>query len=122
MQHMGGELMDKFGQRVRRLRTDQGISLRTVARQAGISPAYLSRIESGQTAPPTPSVIKALAETLGIEPGILFELTSSLSPDILSLLKNSNRTAELLNVIASHNLSEEQIDRIIRYIRQFILK
>jgi len=114
--------MDKFGQRVRRLRTDQGISLRTVARQAGISPAYLSRIESGQTAPPTPSVIKALAETLGIEPGILFELTSSLSPDILSLLKNSNRTAELLNVIASHNLSEEQIDRIIRYIRQFILK
>lgn len=114
--------MTLFGQRVRKLRTDQGISLRAIARQVGISPAYLSRIESGQTSPPAPSVIKALAETLGVEPTNLFELSSSLNPDIMSLLQKSRRTVELLNVIASHDLNEDQIDRVIKYIRQFILK
>lgn len=114
--------MTDFGQCVRELRTAQSISVRAAARQAGISPAYLSRIESGQTPPPRSAIIKALAYTLGVEPAVLFELSAALDPDIQSLILKSRKTVQLLNVILAHNLDEEQIDRVISFIRQFIIK
>jgi len=113
--------MTDFGQRVRELRSAQSISVRAAAHQAGISPAYLSRIESGKIPPPTSSVIKALAEVLGVEPSVLFELSPAMDPDIKALMERSRGTVELLNIIASHDLDEEQIDRIIRFVRQFII-
>jgi transcriptional regulator with XRE-family HTH domain len=113
--------MTDFGQRVRELRTAQGISVRAAAGQSGISPAYLSRIESGQTPPPRSNIIKALAEALGVEPSVLFELSPAMDPDIRSLMERSRGTVELLNVIAAHRLTEDQIDRIIMFVRQVII-
>src|SRR5438105_11002927 len=55
---------ETIGQRLRRLRLERGLSQREVA-SAGVSYAYVSRIESG-TRQPTLQAIRKLARKLGV--------------------------------------------------------
>ena len=55
---------ETFGQRLRRIRQARGISLPKAAQAAGISKAYLSRIERDEFAPPAEDKIRALARLL----------------------------------------------------------
>jgi transcriptional regulator with XRE-family HTH domain len=61
--------------RIRRLRERKGVSLRELARRAGVGAATLSRIESGE-ANPRLSTLLLLAEVLGVFVGELFEKPS----------------------------------------------
>ena len=56
-----------FGEKLRHLRQEKGMTLRTLAEATGLSFTYLSKIETGKV-PYTPSVdkIRALAEALGV--------------------------------------------------------
>jgi len=56
-----------FGENLRRLRIERFLSQRELARQAGLHPITLVRLEGGATAPTTRSV-RALAAALGVEP------------------------------------------------------
>lgn len=55
----------RLGDELRRLRTRQGLSLRALAAQAGISNPYLSQIERGEKTP-SPRILQALAGPLGV--------------------------------------------------------
>lgn len=61
--------------RIRQLRERKGVSLRELARRAGVGVATLSRIESGE-ANPRMSTLLQLADTLGVFVGHLFEKPS----------------------------------------------
>ncbi len=63
-----------IGRRLRSIRYSRRKSLRVVAGLAGISPSYLSRLESGQRALDRRSLIVALAEALQVAPTELTEL------------------------------------------------
>ena len=41
-------MTEKFGERIRRLRTGKNLGLRSFAKTIGISPTYLSRIETNE--------------------------------------------------------------------------
>jgi transcriptional regulator with XRE-family HTH domain len=56
--------MTDFGEELRRLLAERGISLRNVARQAECSPGYLSNVASGRK-PLTPSLATRLDRVLG---------------------------------------------------------
>lgn len=56
----------QLGATIRRLRTDRGLSIESLAAAGGIHPTYLSGIERGQRNP-TWAVIGSLAEALGVE-------------------------------------------------------
>jgi transcriptional regulator with XRE-family HTH domain len=63
----------RFGALIRRLRVEKGLGLREMSKLAiaevgerGLSPAYLSAIERGLTAPPRLAVLGALAAILDI--------------------------------------------------------
>ena len=49
---MGRKKKVHFGQYIRELRTDKGITLREFARQLDVSPTYISQIEQGNFGPP----------------------------------------------------------------------
>jgi transcriptional regulator with XRE-family HTH domain len=54
---------ERFGERIRRKRTEQKLGLREFATKVGISPTYLSRIEtSEEKAPPAEEVIRKMAD------------------------------------------------------------
>ena len=74
-----------FAGNLRRLRVGRFLSQRELARQAGLHPVTLARLEAGRAAPSTRSV-RALAVVLGVEPR---ELTS---PDEVAELRRAART------------------------------
>ena len=62
----------EFGDRLRRIRTAQGLSLREFARRVGVSGSYISQLE-GNECRPSFSVLKRIAEELGTAVSVLTE-------------------------------------------------
>lgn len=62
-----------LGERIRNLRKEKEISLRELARRAGISPSFLSEIENGKNFP-SPDTLKILASRLTVSVVSLREL------------------------------------------------
>lgn len=52
--------MTPFGQRVRELREAQGVSLRAMAAELGVSPAYLSALEHGHRSRPSWALVQRI--------------------------------------------------------------
>jgi transcriptional regulator with XRE-family HTH domain len=64
---------DRFIRLLDRSIEEQGLSLREVARLAGVSIAYLSRLLSKQRGLPAKKTIEKFEKVLEIEPGRLFD-------------------------------------------------
>jgi transcriptional regulator with XRE-family HTH domain len=65
----------RVGELIRELRTQQELSLRTLAARAGFSPSFLSQVENGQ-ASPSISSLERIAHSLGITIGDFFRATA----------------------------------------------
>jgi len=75
-----------FGERVRELRQARGLTQRDLAKKAGISYAYVSKLETGSMSPPRHKVIQTLAKMLGAtdkETDELFGLAGKIPHDLL---------------------------------------
>ncbi len=75
-----------FGERVRELRQAKGLTQRDLAKKAGISYAYVSKLETGSMSPPRHKVIRTLAKILGAtdrETDELFGLAGKIPHDLL---------------------------------------
>ena len=75
-----------FGQRERELRQAKGLTQRDLAEKAGISYAYVSKLETGSMSPPRHKVIHTLAKILGAtdrETDELFGLAGKIPHDLL---------------------------------------
>jgi transcriptional regulator with XRE-family HTH domain len=75
-----------FGRRLRKLRTQKGLTLRALAEAVGVDFSYLSKIENGRAGYlPGADNIRALAATLGADPLELLELAGKVPPEVESL-------------------------------------
>lgn len=72
-----------FGERLRELRLAADVTLRQCAAQVGVSPTYLSRVETDDLPPPTEEKVRALAAVLKIEPDELLALAERLPSEAL---------------------------------------
>ena len=80
-----------FGNYLRRLRiqrreVNRRYSVRQTAQRVGIEPAYLSKIERGDVAPPSEETIRALAADLGEDVDFLLALAGKVSGDIREII------------------------------------
>lgn len=66
----GRAVATELGRVVRRLRDEHSLTLADVATRADISPAMLSRLETGQTSPSLETLV-SLAAALGVRPSLL---------------------------------------------------
>jgi len=66
----GRAVATELGRLVRRLRDEHSLTLADVASRSDISPAMLSRLETGQTSPSLETLV-ALAAALGVRPSML---------------------------------------------------
>lgn len=105
-----------FGATLRLLRTEAGISLRELASRIGVSGAYLSRVENGHDAAPTPDRLIAIADVLGLPRGVLVELARQTGPAVDSYLRRTPEAAGLFLDIARRELAGPQIARIKAFI------
>src|SRR5579871_137348 len=72
-QSVGGvDVAASIGRVARRIREELGLTLANVAQQARISPAMLSRLETGRVSPSLETIV-ALADALGVRPALLLQ-------------------------------------------------
>ena len=113
--------MNEFGayirtRREKKLTQDRRFSLRQVAMRIGIEPAYLSKIERADFAPPSEEVIRKLAEELDENPDILLALAGKVSKDLLAvILKRPQMIADLLRQIKE--MPDHALLRIVREVK-----
>jgi PTS system nitrogen regulatory IIA component len=107
-----------FGATLRLLRVDAGLTLRELAERVGVSNAYLSRVENGHDAPPTPDRLVAIGRLLGLEPTTLIELADRIGPFTSDYVERSEATRELFLEIARRQLGPIQIARIRAFIER----
>lgn len=110
-----------FGHRIRSLREpkarrDRAYSLRQVASRCGVTPAYLSRIERGEVAPPGEETLVRLADELGEDPDVLLALAGKVSADLrAAIMARPKLFAELIRTIK--NAPDHAVLRIVREVR-----
>ena len=111
--------MTHFGSTIRTRReqlhlNDKSFSLRQVARRIGIEPAYLSKIERGDVAPPSEATTVRLARELGEDPDVMLALAGKVSGDLQEIIRKRPRLfAELIR-----QLKEAPDDAILRVVRE----
>lgn len=71
----------QVGERLRKMRQDEGLSVRTLAAKAGFSPSFISQVENGQ-ASPSISSLERIASVLGMSLGRFFSTDSHSSPSV----------------------------------------
>lgn len=102
----------QFGATLRLLRVDAGVSLRGLAQRIGVSSAYLSRVENGIDAVPTPERLDAIARELELSPGLLLELAHQVGPYLADYLDRMPAASSLFLDIAARDLSEADLARL----------
>ncbi|MBC6445259.1 MAG: helix-turn-helix domain-containing protein [Alphaproteobacteria bacterium GM202ARS2] len=95
---------------------DRRFSVRQVAQRIGVEPAYLSKIERGDVAPPSEGKIRALAEELNEDPDVLLAMAGKVSSDLLAIIRKRPKLfAELIRDLKS--MPDHAILRIARDVR-----
>ncbi|AWI03477.1 helix-turn-helix domain-containing protein [Clostridium drakei] len=110
----------KFGEFLKNLRKEKGLSQRQLADLCNISNTEISRIESGKRQKPSPNILKAIAPYLGISYGelmtkagyieetidhekyteLIFRTEDGEFADTLKMAKNiHNKDSELLTIM-----------------------
>ncbi len=94
------------GRKIRRIREQKGMTQTAVSKEAGITHATLSRIETGHHA--TLRTLEKIASVLGVDPG---ELQRGLEPDWLTALADlvQARTRRLEEATSEGTLSVEDV-------------
>ena len=108
-----------FGKYIREVRekyreADRRFSLRQVAERIGVEPAYLSKIERGDVAPPSEEKIVRLATELDEDPDVLLALAGKVSSDLQAVIRHRPQVfAQLIR-----ELKEAPDDAILRVVRE----
>jgi PTS system nitrogen regulatory IIA component len=105
-----------LGATLRLLRVDAGLSLRDLARRIGVSSAYLSRVENGLDAVPTPERLAAIARELDVPPTLLMDVAHRVSPFVAHYLEQEPGAGMLFLEMARRNLSGPQLARVREFL------
>ena len=113
MTHFGPTVRD-IRERLRR--DDRSYSVRQVARRVGIEPAYLSKIERSEVAPPSEATTVRLAQELGEDPDVMLALAGKVSADLQEIIRKRPRLfADLIRQLKE--VPDEAVLRVVREVR-----
>jgi len=110
-----------FGEYIRQTReqlreADKRYSLRQTAQRIGVEPAYLSKIERGDVAPPSEATIRRLAQDLGVDVDVLLAMAGKVSSDLREIIMRRPRLfAELIRQLK--DAPDPAVLRIVREVR-----
>ncbi|MDE2726865.1 MAG: helix-turn-helix transcriptional regulator [Gemmatimonadota bacterium] len=113
--------MTHFGKHIRSRREDlrkhdRRFSLRQVAQRIEVEPAYLSKIERGDVAPPSEATTLKLARDLGEDPDVLLALAGKVSSDLQEIIRKRPKLfADLIRKMKE--APDHAILRIVREVR-----
>ena len=102
--------------RERLKKEDRSYSLRQVAERIGVEPAYLSKIEREEVAPPSEATTLKLAMDLGEDPDLLLAMGGKVSSDLQDVIRKRPKLfAELLRQLKE--APDHAILNVVREVR-----
>ncbi len=108
-----------FGNYIRERRealkeADSTFSVRQVAQRIGVEPSYLSKVERGETSPPSEATIIRLAEELGEDSDVLLALAGKVCSELQAVIRKRPKLfAQLLR-----SLKDEPDHAVLRVVRE----
>ena len=103
-----------LGAQLQRVRHVRGLSLKTAAEPAGISPAYLQKLERGLVKNPSPHVLHALSGVLDIPYPRLMKLAGYVVPE--GDRKRSRPGSVVAYALSSEKLSDDEANALAEYL------
>ncbi len=113
--------MTYFGDYLRSVREklradDRRFSVRQVAQRVGIEPAYLSKVERREVAPPSEATIRRIASELDEDPDVLLALGGKVSGDLQDIIRKRPKLfADLIRELKG--APDHAVLRIVREVR-----
>lgn len=108
-----------FGEYLRRRRLEKQLGLRQTAKMIGVSPSYLSRLESGdEVNPPSEKVIEKLADVIGENKDSLMLLAGRISKDIKGFVATTPNLADFLRTARDEGYGPHEFARLAKKIRK----
>lgn len=87
---------ETFGQAIKRLRIQRGLTQRKLAEQVGIDFTYLSKVENDKGDPPAEEKVRRLAAILGCDVEDLLARALKFPPELRARASRDQRFARLL--------------------------
>ena len=100
-----GDLIRK--RRQQKQKDDPTYSLRQFAGKVGLSPTFISKMETGEFDPPGVDKIKKIAKTLDLDPDELLNLAKKIDPELKEIVNEKKAMADFLRTASG--LSEEKL-------------
>jgi HTH-type transcriptional regulator, competence development regulator len=98
-------------------RADDRFSVRQVADRIGVEPSFLSKVERGETAPPSEEKIMALARVLDEDPDVLLAMAGKVSSDLQrAIRKRPELFAALIRQLK--DAPDHAVLRLVREVRE----
>ncbi|MCK5841535.1 MAG: helix-turn-helix domain-containing protein [Candidatus Sabulitectum sp.] len=79
----------RFGEVLKKIRVEKGLSIRKISAQCGLSASYWSYLERGKFGPPSISKTKQIARELGVDSDMLMAEAGHFPPDITKVIRNN---------------------------------
>lgn len=98
---------ETFGQTLRRLREEAGISLRSFAKMVERTPTYISKIERDEFDPPAEEVIREMARILKQDADDMISLAGRIPSDLPELIKQQPKEIAVFLRTAKRLSAEE---------------
>ena len=109
-----GNVKERLGERIRRKRAENNLGLRETANKIGISPTYLSHIETMvEKTPPAEEVIRKLANLLNDDFDELMTLAGRVPQDVEKVIKADPTMPAFLRTAKKQNLSGEDLMNLL---------
>jgi len=115
-----GAMSDKLGKRLQDVRRLRGLSLAQTAAAAGISAAYVQKLERGDVAAPSPHKLRDLAKALDVSYADLMRLAGyfveSEDADV-PVTEEESSVRVLAQALQAEDISEEELEELGDYLR-----
>ena len=113
--------MSDFGKHIRQQREllkhkDRRYSVRQLAMRIGVEPSYLSKVERGETPPPSEAKVRLLAIELGEDPDVLLALAGKVSSDLQAAIRQHPQLFATL-IRELKDMPEHAVLRLVREVR-----
>jgi transcriptional regulator with XRE-family HTH domain len=107
---MSKRKLQTFGERLRDARIAKGYSLRKFAKEADVSPTYLSQVEQNKVAPPTADRVKRIAELLGESVDEWMAYADRLDEELPDIIHSDPAVPDLLRAV--QGMTPEQLKKV----------
>ena len=105
----------KFGAFVRQEREKKQISLRKMAKMIGVSPTYLSKVETDDFPPPAEDKVRKIAGIIDCNADELLALAGRVPSELIDIIRQHPHRHEMAALLrTTKGLTAEEMSKLVR--------